>query len=525
LNVLLVNPGYPETFWSFNRVLRMLGKRALLPPLGLLTVASLLPGNWDPRLVDMVARPLSEADWDHCDLLIVSGMAVQRAGILQVIREGKRRGKTVAVGGPWAFHYPEEALQAGADFVVKGEGELGIPLLLEALTSGRKGVLIEVCGRPELEDSPPPRYDLLSLRDYADMAVQFSRGCPFQCEFCDITHMFGRKVRTKAPSQVLRELDVLYGMGWRRAVFFVDDNFIGSVPRAKALLRELIPWMRDRGHPFDFYTQASVNLAEDAELLDLMVQAGFYRVFLGIETPDADCLSAARKFHNASADLALACERITCAGLQIIAGCIMGFDQEKPGADQRLIDFAVRNHIPEMFVTLLQAGPGTDLWNRLREEGRLLPDQHDEHLGSQTALMNFVPTRPAGQIVAEFIRLYQVLYDPASYLKRSFEHFSRMVPPPPPKRFALPSVSELRAVGITLLRQGVRYPSRREFWALLLAALVRFPSRFHHFLASCVTAEHYFDYRAVIKTQLRRKAALAQSPTPARPWKASSGSG
>lgn len=515
MNVLLVNPRYPQTFWSFDKVLRMLNKKCVQPPLGLLTVAALLPQNWDLRLVDATVREVFEDDWDHCELVLVAGMVNQYSGIMETIRQAKERAKTVVVGGPLVFHSPEDALKAGADIVVRGEAETAMPRLLEALKHKESGVIIETNGRPDLSGSPPPRYDLLDLNDYVDMAIQFSRGCPFQCEFCDITLMYGREVRTKSPDQILHELQILYDLGWRRVVFFVDDNFIGNPSRTKDLLRKLVPWMEDRGHPFDFSTQASVNLAADQELLDLMVRAGFWKVFLGIETLDRESLKDANKFQNAAVDLDRVCEKINRAGLQIIAGCILGFDNERQGADQRLIDFASRNHIPDMFVTLLQAGPGTDLWKRLEKEGRLMFGGFNDNLGSQTGLINFLPTRPRSEIAGEFIHLYNALYDPEFYLNRSFEYLSRMESPPPKKAFSLPYISELRAVFITLFRQGVLYPSRLTFWKFFFRGLLRFPKRFRYFLSACIVAEHYYEYRQTIRDEL--ESQLAESPSSESP--------
>lgn len=505
MKVLLANPACPQTFWSFDRVLRMLGKKILLPPLGLLTVAALLPEEWPLRLVDLMARDVTEDDWDHCDVLFVSGMITQSSGMIEIVKEGRRRAKKVVVGGPLAFHTQEPFFDAGADIVVVGEAELAVPVLLDAIERNVSGIVIQTAGRAVLPESPSPRYDLLEMSDYVDMSVQFSRGCPFMCEFCDITLMFGREVRTKSSEQILHELQTLYDLGWRRAVFFVDDNFVGNPSRAKRLLEDLIPWMEERGHPFDFYTQASVNLSADEQLLDLMVRAGFYRVFLGIETTDRESLKQAKKHQNAAMDLDRVCEKISRAGLQIIAGCILGFDNEQAGADQRLIDFSVRNQIPEMFVTLLQAGPGTDLWKRLRAEGRLLPFNMKDSFGSQTGSINFVPTRPIDEIVGEFLRTYDVLYEPGSYLQRTYNHFSRMNPLPYKKGFSPPYLSEIRAVLIALFRQGVVYSSRWKFWKFLAAAVLKFPSRLPHFFASLVTAEHYFEYRQTIKDRLHEE--------------------
>ncbi|MBI5250049.1 MAG: B12-binding domain-containing radical SAM protein [Desulfomonile tiedjei] len=510
MRVLLVNPGYGQTFWSMNTVLSMLNKKILAPPLGLLTVAALLPCDWDLKLVELTARQISEDEWDKCDVVFVGGMVVQYSGIIDSIREGKKRGKQVVVGGPWVYHFPQIAVDAGADIVVKGEAEPVIPRLLEALSRRESGIVIEADEKPSLDESPMPRYDLLDMDLYVEMDVQFSRGCPFQCDFCDITLMYGRRVRTKQPSQILAELQILYDLGWRRFVFIVDDNFIGNPSRAKKLLRELIPWMEEKGYPFDFASQASVNLAGDAELLNLMVKAGFYRVFLGIESPDRESLVSAGKHQNAAVNLDQVCQKITKAGLQIIAGCIMGFDNERTGADKPLIDFAVRNSIPEMFITLLQVGPGTELYDRMAKEGRLMASLLNDNLSSQTGLINFLPTRPVREIAEEFIRLYGTLYDPGPFLDRLYAHFSRMDPPSFRKRFLPPYPSEVRAVLITMFRQGLLYPSRLKFWKYLILGLVKFPKRIQHFFTACIMAEHYFNYRRTIQTELQAQLDILE---------------
>lgn len=517
MKALLVNPGHSQTFWSFNNVLSMLGKKALMPPLGLLTVAALLPPEWELQLVDQTFQAIAPEDWEACELVLISWMVVQHQGILETTREAKRRGKTVVVGGPWVFHFPEEALGAGADLVVQGELESALPLLLQALAAKRFPQVLQAPEPADMESSPPPRYDLINLNHYTDMTVQFSRGCPFHCEFCDVTLMLGRRVRTKTPRQILQELDVLFNLGWKGAVFFVDDNFIGNPVKVKALLRELLPWMRSRRYPFDFYTQASVNLANDPELLELMVQTGFFSVFLGIETPDVESLKLTGKVQNAAVDLDQVCRTINRAGLQIIAGCIIGFDNERPGAGRRLLDFARRNQIPEMFITLLQAGPGTDLYHRLQREDRLLA-MDSRHLSNQTGLVNFVPTRPLAQIVDEFILLYDILYEPTAYLKRTTAYFARMQPLKLPKALSLPSHYQVRAVLLLVLRQGILKPSRRQFWKSLITAAWNFPERLRFFLSLCVKLEHYSQYRQTIATVLRQQMAqLASAPTAVPP--------
>ena len=429
-------------------------------------------------------------------------MQIQQSGIVMAIREGKRRAKKVVVGGPWAFHFYHRALESGADIVVRGELESSIQDLLDALSQDKSGIVID-SGIPELNTSPIPRYDLLDIKLYMDMAVQFSRGCPFKCEFCDITLMFGRTVRTKSPQQVTAELDVLYNLGWRGAIFFVDDNFIGRMVSAKIVLRQLIAWQSDHGYPFELYTQASVNLAADDELLDLMVRAGFCLVFLGIETLDTDSLYNVGKLQNLAIDLDIACQKINRAGLQVIAGCIIGFDNEAPGADQRLISFAVRNQIPEVFATMLQAMPGTDLWKRVKEEGRLLCTGQDS-LISQTGRVNFVTTRPLQEITIEFINLYHDLYEPKNYLSRVYGHLVNM-PRPLVKTNAAFKWNEVIGLMRLIARQGFLYKSRKYFWKYLIYTLINMPWKLRSFLVYCFRAEHYYHFRTIIEQELQQQ--------------------
>ncbi len=494
MRTLLLNPGYSQTFWSFNKVLKMTGKKALLPPLGLITIASLLPNDWNVEFVDMVFQDISESQWDRSELVLISGMTVQQKGIVEVIREAKRRGKTVVVGGPWSFHVPEQAFEAGTDLVVKGEAEVHMEEILACLRKKDFGRIIQSDERADMTTSPVPRFDLLDMNAYVDMEVQFTRGCPFKCEFCDVTMMLGRKVRAKNPEQIIQELELLYKLGWRRLVFFVDDNFIGSAQKTKALLKELIPWMEARNRPFNFYTQASVNLAADEKLMKDKYVAGFNRLFVGVETPDEACLKDAGKLQNTNVDLDQVCQKISKAGFQVIAGAILGFDEETKGAGGRLISFAERNHIPELFTTLLQAGPGTDLCVRLESENRLL-SMGEENMSNQTGLVNFVPTRPLEEIANEFINVYDTLYKPETYMERAYHHFAEMDPPSYKKPFNLPYIWELRAVAITIFRNGALYPTRLMFWKYLFKALWNFPTRVDRFVVSLIVAEHYYDFK------------------------------
>lgn len=514
MRTLLLNPGLPHTFYSFNKVLGMTGKKAILPPLGLLTVASLLPCDWELELVDMVFQDVSESQWDRSDLIMISGMAVQHEFILEAIKAAKKRGKTVVVGGPWSFHWPEGALEAGADLVVKGEAEVQIGELLHSLKKKDFRRIIQSAEMADMTKSPPPRFDLLEMNSYADMAVQFTRGCPFKCEFCDVTTMLGRKVRSKTPDQVLVELELLYNLGWRRLIFFTDDNFIGNIQKTKELLRDLIPWMEARKRPFNFYTQASVNMAANDDLMEDMYRAGFIQVFIGIETPDEVCLQNARKFQNTKLDLDQVCQKLARAGFQIQAGAILGFDGEKVGSGTDLVNFAEKNHIPQFFITLLQAGPGTDLYARLAAENRLL-NIDLKHLSNQTGLINFIPTRPLEEIANEFVAAYDALYKPESYIDRVYYNFADMNPPSVRKPFRIPYLWELKVVAIIIFKNGVLYPSRAKFWKNVFKALWNFPTRIDRFMTQFVLAEHYYDFRneihSVIKSQLKDLAPELKS--------------
>jgi radical SAM superfamily enzyme YgiQ (UPF0313 family) len=505
VRVLLVNPAYKQTYFSYNRVLQLLGKKSLSIPLGIITLAALLPRNWEIRLAELCAREISAEDWDFCDVVMVTGMGVQSASFLKTIREAKYRGKIVVAGGSYVYHLPESVLKAGADIVVKGEAEMIVDRLLHALEGGDSGIIIQATGWADLEQSPLPRYDLLNMDDYIEMDVQFSRGCPFRCEFCDVTLMFGRNIRTKSPQQIITEFQMLYKLGWRKNVFIVDDNFIGSLSKTKTLLKEMIPWMEKRGHPFNLAIQATVNLAMDHELLDLLVQVGVDQVFLGIETLDAESLERTKKYQNLSVDIDAVCRKINRAGINIIAGCIIGFDEERPHADQRLIDFANRHSIPMIFATLLQIGPGTELYKRLEREGRIAGDLATENIGSQTNMINFIPTRPRKEIVHEFIRVYEELYEPKAFIQRAFKYCVKMQAPHFKRSFALPNKREMYAVLTVLFQRGILNRPGLLFWKYIAKMIFIAPKRIEIFMTLCIMGEHFYTYRHTIKHELLKQ--------------------
>lgn len=512
MRVLLVYPLFPKTFWSYEKILELIDRKVLLPPLGLVTVAAILPQSWEFRLVDRNIRAVTEEEWAWADLVILSAMIVQKEDLLDQIREAKRHGKRVAVGGPYPTSVPDEALEAGADYMILDEGEITLPMFVEAIARGETSGIYRANGeKPSVTETPVPRYDLLDFSAYDSMSVQFSRGCPFQCEFCDIIVLYGRKPRTKTPQQLLKELDYLYELGWRRGVFMVDDNFIGNKRNVKLLLRDLKEWQRAHGYPFRFNTEASVDLAQDPELMELMVDCFFDAVFVGVETPDEDSLALTKKFQNTRDSLTDAIDTITRAGLRVMAGFIIGFDGEKPGAGRRIVEFVERAAIPTTTFAMLQALPNTALWHRLEKEGRLRG--RDGNI-NQTTLMNFVPTRPLEDIGREYVDAFWTIYDPEIFLDRVYRCFLTLGAPRCKPDFKWPQWVEVRALLTVCWRQGVKRHTRWKFWHHFFSILKRNPAVWEHYISVCAHNEHFLEYRQIVRDEIEAQLQefLAQAP-------------
>ncbi|PSF37501.1 B12-binding domain-containing radical SAM protein [Aphanothece hegewaldii CCALA 016] len=503
MRALLIYPVFPPTFWSYDKILELVNRKVLLPPLGLITVAAILPQTWEFRLVDRNIRPATEEEWAWADLVILSGMIVQKNDLIEQIQEAKRRGKLVAVGGPYPTSVPSEIEKAGADFLVLDEGEITLPMFVEALERGETSGIIRTTEKPNVTETPVPRYDLLELDAYDSMSVQFSRGCPFQCEFCDIIVLYGRKPRTKSPSQLLKELDCLYDLGWRRSVFMVDDNFIGNKRNVKLLLQELKLWQIAHHYPFRFNTEASIDLASDPELMELMVECYFDAVFVGIETPDEDSLQLTMKYQNTRSSLHESVETIIRAGLRPMAGFIIGFDGEKKGAGDRIVNFAEQTAIPTTTFAMLQALPNTALWHRLEKEGRL-QDSKDGNI-NQTTLINFIPTRPIEDIAREYIEAFWTLYDPDRYLDRTYRCFLMLGAPKAKTAFKIPNWIDLKALGIVIWRQGIKRRTRWKFWHHLFSILKRNPKVLEHYLTMCAHNEHFIEYRQIVRNEIEQQ--------------------
>ncbi len=522
-SVLFLLPAFPGFVVAGEaKVVKWSGRKAHEPNLGLITVAGLLPQDWAMRHLDLSFQRLIEEHWDACDTVMMTGMSIQADEIKALAREAKRRGKVVVIGGPWAFHASTEALAAGADLVVVGEAENAMKRLLECLDNEDFGHVLSSPLKADMTYSPPPRWDLLDMPAYMSLPVQFIRGCPFHCEFCDATAIMGKAARAKTIEQVIDELQRLYDLGWRGEVSFVDDNIIGNIKRVKELCRVLIPWMRARDYPFEFQTQTSLNLAYKRDLLELMVEAGFTKTCVGIESFEQESLQETKKFQNMRVDQEAALRTISRAGIRVKCTLIIGFDSEQPQLDERLIAFTDRTPIADVLLNPLVAYPGTDLWKRLEREGRLLKDA-DKNLGEVSRLPNFVTTRPIDSIARELVNFYEVVYEPARCLQRAFDQVSELGPAPSRQRLRWPKPPEWKLMLSVVVQHGLKNSTRRMFWRLLGTTARRSPEKVHSFLSLLAYAQNYFDHRLVVRREVTaaaeqwkpEAAAYAPAPEPA----------
>jgi len=493
MNVLLVYPEFPDTFWSFKHALPFQGKRSAYPPLGLLTVSALLPKSWKKRVVDLNVRRLKDSDLDWADVVFFSGMMVQGPSMKIEIARAKRRGLRTVVGGP--ITSARDAAIAEADCVVEGEAEELIGQLAADLERGEAKPHYKAPQLPDLTQVPLPDLHLASLKSYSAMAVQYSRGCPFTCEFCDIIEIYGRRPRTKTPQQVLTELDQLYNLGWRGRVFLVDDNFIGNKKNVKLLMPHLVEWMRNHKFPFSLLTEASLNLVEDLDLLRLMREAHFTSVFLGIETPVEESLKETTKFQNLRRDLLESVKLIQSYGIEVMAGFIVGFDNDPPDVFERQIKFIRDAAIPFSMVGLLTALPNTQLWRRLKAEGRLLK----QSLGGNafySADLNFIPKMKVEDLVAGYRRIVETVYNPKEYFDRTLTFLSQLG-----SAARTPLVfSDLMAVVRSLWRQGLRSNYRLEYWKFIAQAVHRHRQHLDKAITLAIMGHHFFELTSVLES-------------------------
>ena len=464
MNVLLIYPRFPDTFWSFTFALSFIGKKAAFPPLGLLTVAALLPEEWPKRLVDVNVDNLTDKDLLWADMAFIGGMVVQRKSAERIIDRCKRANLKIAAGGPLFTSEPDRF--GDVDYLVLDEAELTLPAFLSDLHRGQAKGLYRASGFCDLSDTPTPAWDLVKMKRYASMSIQFSRGCPFNCEFCNVTALFGHRPRLKKPQQIIAELDRIYASGWRSSIFFVDDNFIGNKAYVKThLLPALIEW-RSHKKGCVFFTEASINLADDPELLDMMVAAGFDAVFIGIESPDAESLTECHKTQNKHRDLLRSVAVIHRSGLQVMGGFIVGFDSDMPSIFQRQIDFIQKSGIVTAMVGMLQAPPGTRLFDRLQRESRVVNTFSGDNVDGTT---NINPRMGIDRLLDGYRFIMRQIYSPKNYYRR-IRTLLRQLKAPEINQPV--NIQRFLSIFRSALRLGVLGKERFHYWQLMLWALV-----------------------------------------------------
>ena len=485
MKVLLVCPEYPDTFWSFKHALRFVSKQAGQPPLGLLTVASLLPAEWEKRLVDLNLRPLTPEDLRWADYVFLGGMSVQSGSAREVIRRCNEAGTKVVAGGPLFTARHEEF--PGVDHFVLNEAEITLPLFLDDLRHGRQKPLYTTTGWADLTTTPLPMWELIDPRQYATMNIQYSRGCPYDCEFCDITVLYGRVPRTKTAAQVIAEMAALHRTGWRGHLFFVDDNFIGNRDKLKKdLLPRIVQWMEENGHPFSLGTEASLNLSDDPVLLGLMARAGFEEVFVGIESPNLESLEECRKTPNKDRDLIASVRTLQKAGLQVQGGFIIGFDHDPPSIFDTLIRFIQESGIVVAMVGLLNAPVHSRLHGRMGGENRLLRVFSGDNTDFS---MNFVPRMDPAALLGGYRKVLKAIYSPREYCQRIIDFLEAHEPA---GRHRAPlEIAHLRALLRSMLLLGVLEEGRLHYWRLFFWSLLRRPRQFSTAITLAIYGFHF----------------------------------
>ncbi len=470
MKILLLWPKFPATFWSFKSALSFIAKKAAFPPLGLLTVASLLPPEWEKKLIDLNVEKLQDKDILWADFVFVSAMAIQKESAVELIEAVKKLGRKVVAGGP-LFTTEYDEFSENVDHFVLDEGEETLPPFLTDLNRGELKKIYRSSQRPDIKKTPQPSWGLINFKNYALMCVQYSRGCPFNCEFCDIVFLNGRVPRTKGKEQILSELDILYERGWRERVFFVDDNFIGNKTELKKeILPAIIQWQEKKHYPFSFNTQLSINLSDDEELMDLMLKAGFETVFIGIETVEEESLNECQKFQNMNRDLLSSIKIIQDRGFQTHGGFILGFDNDTPSIFNRTIDFIQKSKMSVAMVGLLQAAPKTRLWQRLKEEKRLLGQSSGDNTDGT---LNFIPKMNRGSLLAGYKRVVSHIYAPKHYSHRLISFLKDYEP----KKHKKNKVHFVQFVALlkSFWVLGIKEKERFYFWKLFFWCLFKKP--------------------------------------------------
>lgn len=494
MNALLIYPAIPDTFWSFKYALKFIGKRAAFPPLGLLTVAALLPGQWQKRCVDLNVARLTDKDIAWADYVFISAMSVQLHSAEAVIKRCRNSGTPVVAGGPLFTCQPERFPHV--DYLVLNEAELTLPQFLHDLDRGLLQHIYRTGEFFDLGACVSPQLDLIDFRHYAELSVQYSRGCPFNCDFCNVTSLFGHRPRVKPADRVMRELELCYSLGYRGSIFFVDDNFIGNKARVKReLLPALIRWRRTNPG-ITFHTEASIDLADDKELMHSMVEAGFDMVFVGIETPDADSLAECGKLQNRNRDMVADVHRMQQAGLQVQGGFIVGFDHDETSVFQRQIEFIQKSGIVTAMVGLLQAVPGTKLYERLWREGRLAGDTTGDNVDGTT---NIIPRMDVESLYTGYRRVMEEIYRPKQYYRRIKAFLENYRAPP----LGRPITAErFKAFLRSMVRLGIVGRERVQYWRLMIWTFIR---RRELMPLAVTLAIHGHHFRRTVRRHIRRE--------------------
>jgi radical SAM superfamily enzyme YgiQ (UPF0313 family) len=470
MNILLVYPQYPDTYWSFKHALKFISKKAAIIPLGLITIAPLLPEKWNRKLVDLNVTRLRDKDIIWADYVFISAMSVQLTSVKKIIERCIQLKKKIVAGGPL---FTEESDQfTEIDHLVLNEAEITLPLFIEDLENGRPKRIYRTEEFADISQSPLPDYSLLQSGKYATAGIQYSRGCPFDCEFCDITALFGRQVRTKTTRQIIAELDQLLNLGWKGSVFFVDDNFIGHKNKLKnEVLPAIISWMKSNDNPFFFITEASINLADDKELMDMMAKAGFAKVFVGIETPEESCLMECNKLQNNNRDLIECVNIIQQFGIEVFGGFIVGFDNDPPNIFQRQIDFIQKSGIITAMVGLLNAPRLSKLYQRLQKEGRII----SKFTGDNTDYsMNFVPVMDKKELMKGYQKIIRNIYSAKAYYARVLTFLKQYNRPPSEPL----SFNRVMALVKSIIYIGILKKNRIYFWKIFFWSLFNKPKLF-----------------------------------------------
>ncbi len=471
--------------------MKLVSKKANFPPLGLLTIAAMLPGEWEKRLVDMNVSALSDEDIKWADYVFVSAMVVQSDSAREVFALCNRLNTKVVAGGP-LFTTGYEAYD-GVDHFVLGEAEATLPHFLADLAKGCPQQIYSSDERPDITNTPVPLWSLINMKHYSAMSIQYSRGCPFDCDFCDIVVLNGHKPRTKDRQQVVDELEALYRHGWRGSVFMVDDNFIGNKKKLKIeTLPTIIQWSREKKYPFTFFTEASINLADDEQLMDLMVEAGFNRVFIGIETPNVDSLVECNKQQNINRDLAASVKKIQNHGFEVQGGFILGFDSDPISIFRSQIDFIQKTGIVTAMVGLLNAPRGTKLYQRLKQENRLLKDMSGDNTDFS---INFIPKMNYETLINGYKIVLNTIYSPRHYYERVITFLKEYRPR---KTVSLPHLQFVHVTQFikSLWFLGIIDKGRWYFWRLLISTLLKYP---RHFALSVGLSVSGFHFRKVVE--------------------------